>query len=246
MGIKIHSDIEQGSPEWYALRLGLLTASEMKFIITPAKLEYAKNEKEKTHLYELAAQRVNSYVEPQFQSYDMMRGKEEEILARKLYAEKFAPIQEVGFVTNDDFTFELNGEKKQFMLGCSPDGLVGDDGGIQIKSRVQKYQFETIVGEGIPVEYIIQVQTELLVTQRQWWDFCSYSNGMNMMVRRCYPDPKIQAALKGCAETFHARLESMMLVYQERIKDSEARIIPVERVIHPDHDIQPSDDQLAA
>jgi len=127
--IKVYQEVLQGSDEWYEMRRGLLTASEMKLIITPT-LKVASNERERSHLFELMAQRITGYVEPSYIGDDMMRGWDEEIEARKLYSEKYAPVQEVGFITNDKFGF---------VIGCSPDGLVGDDGLIECKSRKQKY-----------------------------------------------------------------------------------------------------------
>lgn len=227
MTITYHK-VDQRSPEWFQLKCGILSASEMKKIITPAKLEPAKNEECRTHLYELAAQRRTQYIEPQFQSFDMLRGQEEEIYAKALYAEKFAPIIDIGFVTND---------KYGFTLGCSPDGLVGENpatgGGIQCKSRLQKYQMETILKDGQLPEFMLQIQTELLVTERKWWDFISYSNGMNMAVYRCYPDVKIQTAILAAAALFHEQLEANLAVYDNKLTNPDIRIIPVERRLPP-------------
>ena len=130
MTVKYYDDIEQGSQEWLDLRCGLLTASNMKLIVTPT-LKIARNEKVKTHLYELGAQRVNKYVEDHYQSFDMLKGHEAEIIAREIYSEKIAPVKQTAFITND---------KWGFTLGYSPDGLVGEDGAIEIKRRLQKYQ----------------------------------------------------------------------------------------------------------
>ena len=133
--IRYHRNLVQGSDEWLAARCGMLTASEMKLILTP-NLKIAANEKERAHLYELLAQRVTGYVEPAFVSDDMLRGQEDEVEARILYAENFAPVEEVGFITNDWLGFQI---------GFSPDGLVGDDGLIECKSRRQKFQVETVI-----------------------------------------------------------------------------------------------------
>lgn len=100
MTIEYYDDIIQGSDEWLALRRGILTASEMKLIVTPT-FKTADNEKTRVHLYELLSQRISGYVEPHYVSDDMMRGHEEEVLARIKYTENFAPVQDVGFVTND-------------------------------------------------------------------------------------------------------------------------------------------------
>ncbi len=152
--IRYFDDMVQGSPEWFAARCGLLTASEMRLIITPT-LKAASNEKERSHLFELLAQRITGYVEPTYVSNDMLRGCQDEIDARTLYAEKVAPGRVVGFVTNDELGFTL---------GCSPDGLVGDDGLIEVKGRRQKFQVETIISQKMPDDFRLQVQTSLLVT----------------------------------------------------------------------------------
>lgn len=222
--IKYHTDIIQGSDEWLKLRTGIITASEMKLIITPT-LKIASNDKERAHLYEMVAQRITGYVEPFYISDDMMRGQEDEIEARILYSENYAPVEEVGFITNDSLGFTI---------GYSPDGLVGDDGLIECKSRRQKYQIKTILegvitGE-IPDEYMMQIQTGLWVTGRNWCDFISYSGGLEMVTIRVYPDEKIQAAIITAATEFESRIKSAVEKYQS-IKKSGARLIPTARRI---------------
>jgi predicted phage-related endonuclease len=216
--IKYFPEMEQGSEEWLAARCGILTASEMKLIITPT-LKTANNDKERSHLYELAAQRINKYVEPHYISDDMLRGHDDEILARQLYSEKFAPVQECGFITNDQWGFTI---------GYSPDALVGDDGLIECKSRRQKYQFETIVSGVMPDDYKIQVQTGFLVSGRKWCDFISYSGGMPMVTIRVTPDPVVQDAIIAAATAFEMRLEKRLMEYREILK-SNARLTPTER-----------------
>jgi hypothetical protein len=84
-----HAELIQGSEEWLQARCGLLTASEMKLIVTPT-LKAASNDKERAHLYELLAQRISGYVEPSYISDDMLRGMDDEAEARRIYAESFA------------------------------------------------------------------------------------------------------------------------------------------------------------
>lgn len=222
MTIKYFPDMLQGSEEWFDTRRGLLTASEMKLIITPAKLEYSISEKEKLHLYELAAQRTSGYVEPHFIGDHMMMGKENEVLARQAYSKRYAPVTECGFITND---------KWGFTLGYSPDGLVGEDGQIEAKSRVQKYQFETIITPIPPAEYSIQLQTGLLISERKWCDFLSYpeQGGLPMKRIRVLPDEKVQAAILAAAFTFHQRLGDVMKKYQECIAADDVNLTPTER-----------------
>lgn len=220
-----HLALDQGTPEWHAARCGLLTASEMKLIITPT-LKIASNEKERAHLYELLAQRITGYVEPSYYSDDMARGHEEESAARNLYATEYEAVSvDVGFITND---------KWGFTIGYSPDGLVGDDGQIECKSRRQKYQVQTIVeniaADGIPPEFMIQVQTGLLVSERAWCDYITYCGGLPMAKLRCYPQPEIQDAILAAATDFEARIRAKRIIYEEAIEKLGA--IPTERTIY--------------
>ena len=218
-----HDNVAQGSDEWLALRCGLLTASEMKLILTPT-LKIASNDKERAHLYELLAQRVTRYVEPHYISDDMLRGQEDEFLARAAYNREYAPVQEVGFVTNNEWGFTI---------GYSPDGLVGDDGQIEAKSRRQKYQFQTIIecveNQTIPDEYVLQVQTGLLVTERAWCDFISYCGGAHMLTIRAYPDPKIQEAIVAAATAFEERIAEKIDKYRAIVGSRDVRLLPTER-----------------
>jgi len=218
MTLTYHRDLHQGSEEWHAARCGLLTASEMRLILTPT-LRIASNDKERAHLYELLAQRITGYVEPTYIGDDMIRGHEDEVEARIIYAEKYAPVTECGFVTND---------KWGFTLGCSPDGLVDDDGMIECKSRRQKYQVETIINGTMPDDYALQVQTALLVTERRWCDFISYCGGLPMVTIRVFPDPQVQAAILGAAALFEEKIAQRLEEYRERM-DGKLRLVPTER-----------------
>lgn len=220
--IKYYNDIIQGSEEWYAARRGLLTASEMKLILTPAKLQYASNDKERAHLYELLAQRITGYTEPSYISDDMLRGREDECYARMYYENHYGAVQEMGFIIND---------KWGFTLGYSPDGLVGDDGAIECKSRKQKFQIETIIADEIPVEFMLQVQTGLLVSERSWIDFISYSGGLPMLTKRIYADAEVQAAIVNAATIFEEKLQEKLAAYNTSLNAAGGRFIPTERRI---------------
>ena len=219
MAITYYPDMIQGSDEWFAARCGMLASSGMKLIITPKTLKPSKNDKASSYLYELLAQRITRYVEPQYVSEDMLRGTEDEIVARQLYQENFAPVQTVGFVTND---------KWGFTIGYSPDGLVGDDGLIECKSRRQKFQAETIISGEVPEEHVIQIQTGLMVTGRKWCDYISYCRGMPMAVIQVYPDEKVMQAIVDAASILEERLAELMQDYNAALA-SGARFIPTER-----------------
>jgi len=225
MSVRHHAALVQGSDDWLAARCGLLTASEMKRIISPKKLEYAQNETSRGHLYDLLAQRITRYVEPAYVSDEMLRGHEDEIDAKALYRRHYAPVEDVGFITND---------KWGFTLGYSPDGLVGEDGQIEVKGRRQKFQVETIIANLMPAEHLIQVQTGLLVSERKWCDFISYCGGIQMLTLRVYPDRVVQSAIEEVAAAFHEELEYLLTQYQARLADKAARLIPTERRIIQD------------
>ena len=219
MAVRYFEDLEQGSDEWLAQRCGLLTASEMKLIITPSTLKPADNDKTRVHLYELLAQRITGYVDPHYVNDDMLRGHQEEIDAKAAYAKHIAPIRDVGFITND---------KWGFTLGYSPDGLVGEDGGIEVKSRLQKYQVSTIVAERMPDDFLMQVQAGMLVAERSWIDFISYSGGLPMIPIRIEADPKIQDAILAAATKFEAALQEKLDRYREVLRTNR-RLIPTTR-----------------
>lgn len=229
--IVIHDEYEQGSERWLQARCGLLTASEVKLIISPPPKEETRVKKNgepykqrewnivadddacRKHIYELAAQRITKTVEPIFETYDMLRGKAEEEEARALYAEHFAPVAQAGFITNDRWGFTL---------GYSPDGLVGADGLIECKARRQKYQIQTlvenVVTETIPAEFLIQHQTGLLVSERQWIDFVSFSKRLPLGVVRVHPDDVIQSAILEAAQAAEDRIKTIIATYEEHFQ----------------------------
>lgn len=233
MTITYHENLIQGSDEWLQQRCGLLTASEMKLILNPPPKEETRIKKNgepykqrewnivadddacRKHLFELAAQRITRFVEPVFQTHEMIRGHADEEEARALYAERFGPVRTVGLITNDEWGFTL---------AYSPDGLPEDEsqgrGAIECKSRKQKYQVQTVVDYAqtgaIPAEYIMQHQTGMLVADLQWIDFVSYSAKLPMVVIRVHPDDVIQAAILEAAEAAEAKIAKIIATYQEQ------------------------------
>lgn len=216
-----HDDLIQGSDEWLQARCGVLTASEMKLIITPAG-KVANNDKVRAHAYELAFQRLTNYVEPQYISDAMLRGQEDEIYARQAYHENYAPVAETGFVTNGRWGFTI---------GYSPDGLVGDNGLIECKSRCGKYHVQTISQDAVPEEYVLQLQTALLVSEREWIDFISYCGGLPVYVKRVEPDPELQDAIIAAATAFEQRVQDVMAEYRATIANMRA-VIETERRVY--------------
>jgi len=217
--IHYHPDIIQGTDEWLALRCGCITASSLNAIMSPRTLKPTKAE---GHLFDLLAQRITHHVEPQYISDDMLRGQADEIESRALYSRHFAPVTEIGFITRDfgDFT-----------IGYSPDGLVGDDGLIECKSRRQKYQTETLIAGAVPSEHVLQCQAGLLISGRQWLDYVSYCAGMPMAVIRVWPDETIHAAIVEAASVFEDALADRLAAYCVVLAADGARLVETERRI---------------
>ena len=218
MSIIYHGSVVQGSDEWLAMRCGKLTASEMKLIVTPT-LKPANNDKTRAHAYELAFQRLTGFVEPQYVSDAMLRGQVDEAYARQAYHEHFAEVAETGFITNDRWGFTL---------GYSPDGLVGDHGLIEIKSRAGKYQVQTFEQNTVPDDFIIQLQTALLVSERKWIDFISYCGGLPVFVKHVEPDPVIQDAIIKAATAFEERVAEIVREYHGTLA-TMPKVITTER-----------------
>ena len=209
MTIIYHDEMIQGSDEWIAARCGMLTASEIHLIITPT-LKVAENGNKRAHFYELMAQRITKHVDPRYVSDDMLRGEEDEVFARDLYGDKYHKVTSCGFVTRDDWGFRI---------GYSPDGLVGDDGLIEVKSRRGRFQIQTIMEDGIPSEYMIQIQTGMLVTGRDWCDFVSYSGGIPMLRHRVWRIDNYQDAILSASRKFEEDMAVALVFYKQRVEE---------------------------
>ena len=215
--ITYYKEVEQKSDEWKALRCGLLTGSLVSQFFTLKKNTEISQDKFNGMVYELAAQRISNFVEPSFTSYHTDRGNVEEIYARQYYNDNYAPVDECGFVTR---------KIDEKIVGFSPDGLIGDDGLIEIKSRIQKFQIETIVNNEVPAQYMPQVQFGLYVTQRKWCDFIQYSNGLPLFVKRVLPDESWQLKIENAIEEIESKIFDAIKMFSENSKD----LIKCERV----------------
>jgi len=149
----------------------------------------------------------------------MERGNMDEVEARQLYNDKIAPVTEMGFITNS---------KWGFTIGFSPDWLIGEVGQAECKSRKQKYQLQTIANDEIDSDFMIQIQTGLLVSEREWCDFIQYSGGMPMYAHRCYPDDVVQKAIIEAATKFENDAAEIMKRYESEAK----KYLPTERKIY--------------
>jgi hypothetical protein len=207
-GLHIYDNLQQGTDEWLAARCGIVTASVVGQLITPRTVKPAANDYSRALTMTLAAERITGHVEPIHVNADMERGTLDEPFARAIYGEHYALATEVGFMVRDDFGFRI---------GYSPDGLVGDDGLIEIKSRRQKKQLATILSDEVPLENMAQIQTGLLVSGRDWLDYVSYCGGMPLYVKRVLPDEKWFAAITEAVATFEASVTHMLDTYRAAV-----------------------------
>ncbi|MFJ4107925.1 lambda exonuclease family protein [Oerskovia enterophila] len=219
--LREYPNITQGTDEWRDLRAGIVTASTVGQLITPSTLKVASNETSRGLTLTLAAERITGRAEETPMTSDMWRGVENEPRARDKYAETVAPVRELGFMTRDN---PFDG----WALGYSPDGLVGDDGLIEIKSPRPKGHLRTILSDRVPSMYMAQLQAGLFVSGRQWIDYISYSGGMPMYVKRVEPDEEWFTAIKAAVVAFEKDVADMVMAYTEA-----ARTLPATEYIEP-------------
>lgn len=194
-------ECEQNSPEWYAARLGIPTASEFKTIIG-VKKDAREKVTRQIYMRKLAGEILTGEPMENYQSADMARGREMEDEARNLYA--FAhdvEPQRVGFIRNGN-------------TGCSPDSLIGADGGLEIKSAAPHIQIERLERGELPPEHVAQVQGNIWLSGREWWDFASYCPRLPLFVVRVQRDNGYIANLAGAVDAFNAELNDLV----ERIR----------------------------
>lgn len=215
MNLRILPDLEQGSPEWHDQRRGMVTASVVGQLITPATMKVASNDTSRGVVATLTAERITGYTEPSFMNDDMLRGVMHESIARDRYAEvNKATVQQVGFAVRT-----LDGGHE---LGYSPDGLVGDDGLLEVKCPRAKTHIRTIAADQVPTHYMAQCQTGLFVMGRQWIDFVSFCAGLPMWTKRVLPDPKWQEAIAAAVIAFEKASDELATEYLTRAADLPA------------------------
>lgn len=181
-----------------------LAAATLPPVISPAITDTAKM---LTAL--LVAERITGWSDPVFTTNNMLRGVMDEPIAREVYSKHFAPVTEVGFIVRDDWGFSV---------GYSPDGLVGDDGLVEFKSRLSRIQLTSILAGEVPAENMGQLQCGLLVTGRKWVDYVSFCGGMPLWPKRVYPDPEWQQAIVAAVRQFEENAAAMIADYYAAVE----------------------------
>lgn len=188
---------EQGTPDWYAARMGIVTASEFKTIIGVKKDAREKVTRD-TYMRKLAGERLTGEPMYSYVNGDMERGKAQEDEARNMYAfmTDTEPLR-VGFIKNYD-------------AGCSPDSLIGTTGGLEIKSAQAHIQIERLLRSELPPEHKAQVQGNLWLAERDYWDFVSFCPKLPLFVRRVPRDEGYIANLAGAVKAFNEELDALV------------------------------------
>lgn len=205
MSLTVLPDLLQGSDEWLEQRRGMVTASVVGKLITPRTLKPASNDISRSITALLTAERITGWTDPTYLSDDMLRGKESEPLAVDTYSKHYAPVTTCGFMVL---------EQSGWRLGYSPDGLVGDDGLIEVKAPRAKNHLTTIIKGAVPGEHMAQCQAGLLVSGRKWIDFVSFVGGMPMWVRRVVPNSQWFEAIIAAVEKFEENSAELIAIYK--------------------------------
>lgn len=188
-------------------------ADAARFDTAPPELVTADTDDARSLTTLLVAERITGWTEPTHMTDAMWRGVDDEPRAREVYAEHYAPVREVGFLVRREDTWAPG-----FTLGYSPDGLVGDDGLIEIKSRAPKKQLATILADEVPPEVMPQLQSGLLVSGRKWCDYVSYAGGMPLYVKRVLPDQRWHDAIVEAVTRFEETAGRMVAAYETAIE----------------------------
>ena len=174
--MKIIDNLEQNSEEWFLARSGKITGSVFHTLI-------GNGETRNSLIYKLAYEQINKrpMEEERYENEHMRRGHELEPLARDMYRIKTGEdVKEVGFVLGEDEEY----------TGCSPDGLVGQYGLLEIKAPIISTMIKQIIEDKIKKEYYTQIQYNLFISKRDWCDYVMYNENLPLYIKRIEVDNK--------------------------------------------------------
>lgn len=196
--LQIFEDLEQGTPEWHAARCGVVTASEFHTVLAKGR-GGAPSETRKKLMYQLAAETITGEYVPTWDgNKHTERGHVMEPQVRDLYmATSALDCRQVGFM-------------RRGRIGCSPDTLVGDEGLLEIKTKLPHLQIEAVLAGKLPSDHVAQVQGQLLVSGRQWCDFRSYWPGLPELRVRVYRDLPYLSTLNQELQLFIRELDALV------------------------------------
>ena len=209
------AEIIQGSPEWFAVRCGKLTASRMADATAQTKTGWGASRK--ILMAQLVAERLTGQVTESFSNAAMQWGTDTEPEARASYEfYQGVDVVEVGFVDHPHIP----------MTGASPDGLVGDGGMVEIKCPNTATHLDTLLTGKIPTKYIKQMQWQMSCAERNWCDFVSYDQRMpeemKLFVSRLEFDLSLDCELEKQAREFLHELNEKVTQLKSKYSTSEA------------------------
>lgn len=202
------ADLIQGSDQWLLARCGSLGASKVRdAFATLKKGERAKASEDL--MYEIAAERITRI--PARRVNALQWGSDHEAEARQAYSFLTnAPVAEVGLIPHPTIA----------NAHASPDALVGEDGGLEVKCPTSATHLRTLLGDDVPEEHLPQIYWSMACTGRAWWDFMSFDprfpEGMQFFIRRVERHQKIIESMEANARAFLAELEDKLKALEER------------------------------
>lgn len=190
-------ECDQGSPEWFQARAGVVTASEFQTLLMKGK-GGGESLTRKTYMRKLAGEIITGEPTESFTNVHMERGKAMEAEARDLYAfMSDCDPHQVGFI-------------KSGRKGASPDSLIGNDGGLEIKTRLPHLMIELLEKNEVPSEHTAQIQGGMWVAEREWWDFVAYWPKLPLFVKRVYRDEAYIKTLAAAVDQFNDDLDALV------------------------------------
>ena len=195
-------DCEQGSPEWFAARAGIPTASMYKTVMAKGK-DAGASKTRRTYMLKLIGERITGEPMESYSNVHMERGKAIEEEARNAYAfMRDMEPQLVGFIRNGD-------------TGASPDSLIGETGLLEIKTKLPHLQLDVLLADVLPSEHKPQVQGELSVAEREFCDFASYWPKLPLFVKRVYRDEPYIKMIESAVADFNDEMGNLMIKIQQ-------------------------------
>jgi putative phage-type endonuclease len=193
--------MEQRSEEWFKARLGKVTASRVADIL--AKIKSGESASRRNYKIQLVSERLTGEKQETYINQAMQDGIDREFYARERYVQQFGEVEEVGFIQHP--TLEA---------GASPDGIVGEDGIIEIKCPMGTTHTETLMSQDVPSKYMPQIQFQLLCTGRKWCDFVSYNpmfpEHLQVFVKRVEADADYQKELEIEVKQFLSEVDDVI------------------------------------
>lgn len=208
-------DLIQGSDEWRAARLGKVTASRVADVIARTKTGWGASRA--NYMAQLIAERLTGVAVETFTNAAMQWGTEQEAEARIAYEFRTdATVETVGFVRHPTIAD----------AGASPDGMVGDDGLIEIKAPNTSTHIDTLLEKAVPGKYFTQIQWQLACTGRKWCDFVSYDprmpESMRLFIERIERDDAVIATLESDITNFLRELDNKVEALRELYEPERA------------------------